>query len=164
MISFSKSISYSAPSRFRGKNIQWRHVQRSSHVSFIFLKMQQRDDHAIPRKQLLDLIEPAKADYATMLGLVDQAIIGQSKTSNAQYTHSGYSYANYQLSGSTFAHSYSGSSLKRQAKEPDIIDDSPTSKRQKFKQRMEVSGSSSKGMDRRLWAQTIVRWSTCFSP
>jgi hypothetical protein len=52
--------------------------------------------------------------------------------------YSGYSYADYPLSGSTLAHWYSGSSLKRQAEEPDIVDDT---KRQKFKQRMEVSGS-----------------------
>ena len=111
----------------------------------VFLKIKQINDTTIPRKHLLDLIESAKADYATLLSFIDEAIIAlesdntqcatpaeiptpATPTRNHQPPDLGTSPA------LTLPHSGS-SSLKRPADDPDTIDSSPKSKKQKQKQK-----------------------------
>ena len=124
----------------------------------ILLKKRQKRDNTIPRKHLLDLTEPAKVDYATVLGIIDQAIIDlESEVLNAQSTAS-TAITPTRLTPArltparltparltpawitqplvfrpppSLAHSHSSSSLKRQAEDPDVIDGSPKSKKQK---------------------------------
>ena len=104
----------------------------------VALKMQTRDNSNIPRKHLLDLIEPAKAHYADVLAIIDQAILDlESEHLDAQYTTSAPVTPTRMtlLPGfretPTLSHSHSGSSLKRQGEEPDMLDGSPKSKKQK---------------------------------
>jgi len=86
----------------------------------------------------MDLIEPAKAHYADVLDIIDQAILDlESEPLHAQYTTPApvTPTRTTLLPGfratPTLSHSQSGSSLKRQAEEPDMIDESPKSKKQK---------------------------------
>ena len=56
-------------------------------LTHIIQKRKQRKDGTIPRKHLLDLTEPAKADYVTVSSFIDQAIVDlESEPSNAQCT------------------------------------------------------------------------------
>ena len=101
-------------------------------------KMEQRDKTEIPRKHLLDLIEPAKAHYADVLAIIDQGILDlKSEPLNAQHTTPAPVTPTRMtlLPGfretPTLSHSHSGSSLKRQGEEPDMTDESPKLKKQK---------------------------------
>ena len=104
----------------------------------IYLKIKQRDDRTIPRKHLLDLAEPAKADYAAMLGLIDQAIVdldleilNPQPITPTPVAPTRTAQPLVLWGPPSLAHSHSSSSLKRQAENPGIIDDSPKSKKQK---------------------------------
>ena len=107
----------------------------------IRLKIEQMDDYTIPRKHLLDLIEPAKADYATVLGFIDQAIVDldleilndQPITSitPTPVTPTRITQPLRFRDPPSLAHSHSGSSLKRQAEGADMLNGSPKSKKQK---------------------------------
>ena len=86
----------------------------------------------------MDLREPAEADYAGVLDIIDQAIQDlEAETSNAHYTTPAPVTPTRMTLLPGFratpplSHSHSGSSLKRQAEEPDLIDESPKSKKQK---------------------------------
>ena len=93
----------------------------------ILQKRKRRKDGTIPRKHLLDLTEPAKADYVTVSSFIDQAIVDlESESSNAACsvynTNSGRSYPDCLLSlglRSAATLSHSDSSLKRAVEEPD---------------------------------------------
>ena len=99
------------------------------------LKMQTRDNSNIPWKDLLDLIEPAKAHYTDVLAIIDQAILDlELDPLNATPVPVNPMRMTL-LPGfretPTLSHSHSGSSLKRQGEEPDMINESPKSKKQK---------------------------------
>ena len=104
----------------------------------IVSKMEQRDNSNTPRKHLLDLIEPAKAHYADVLAIIDQGILDlKSEPLNAQHTTPAPVTPTRMTLLPGFretpplSHSPSGSSLKRQGEEPDMLDGSPKSKKQK---------------------------------
>ena len=105
----------------------------------ILEKMQQKCNPKISRKHLLDLTEPAKAHYAAVLGIIDQAIMDlESETPNAKYTTptpvtpTPITLPPVTPTCPTHSHSHSDSScLKRQGEEPDMIDEGPKSKKQK---------------------------------
>jgi len=104
--------------------------------SHILLKIQQRGDPTIHRTHLLDLHEDANAHYVAVLGLIYQAILDlESEPLNAQYTTptpvTPTRTTQPPDSRVTPILSPSGSSFKRQAEEPDMIDESPKSKKQK---------------------------------
>jgi serine/threonine protein kinase len=106
--------------------------------SHILRKMEQRHDPTISRKHLLELFKPAQADYAAVLDIIDQAILDlKSETLNAQYTTPTpvtprriAQLLDFPVTP-ILSHSRSDSSLKREAEEPDMIDESPKSKKQK---------------------------------
>ena len=107
------------------------------HRPHIILKMEQMDDATIPRKHLLDLTEPAKADYATLLDFIDQAIT-TLESDNAQCATSAQvptpaTPTRNNQPPDLGATSHSGSSLKRRADDPGMVDSSPKSKKQKQK-------------------------------